>query len=327
MELTEEVKKEMFWWMLLARRLDERAWELHHQGKIAFHISGIGHEAAQVGAAFAIRRGYDWVAPYYRDLAFSLVLGYTPRQFALSLMGKREEPNSGGRQMPNHWSLRSANLVSHSAPVATQALHAAGIGLAIKLKKEDKVVLTSLGEGSTSQGEWYEAITWAAAHQLPVIFIVQNNKYALSERPEKRMTVKSVADKACGFGLPGVSVDGTDVFAVYDVVAKAVCEARAGNGPTVIETVAYRIAPHSSDDEYQNYRARDEVGEHKSSDPLLTARIRLQNEEIIDLDSIDEMETQAKGIVDAAIDYAEKAPFPAPEEASYPVYVEEIHHG
>ena len=128
MELSAETKRDMFWTMLLARRLDERAWALHRQGKIAFHISGIGHEAAQVGAAFALKRGDDWVAPYYRDLALMVALGYTPREFVLALMGKREEVTSGGRQMPSHWSLKRANVVSHSAPVATQAVHAAGIG-------------------------------------------------------------------------------------------------------------------------------------------------------------------------------------------------------
>ena len=145
MDLTNEMKLEMFWTMLLARRLDERAWMLHRQGRIDFHISGIGQEAAQVGAAFALRRGYDWIAPYYRDLALMISVGYTPQDFALSMMGKQEEPGSGGRQMPSHWGLRSANVISHSAPVATQCVHAAGVGLAIKMRKEDKVVFTSLG--------------------------------------------------------------------------------------------------------------------------------------------------------------------------------------
>ncbi|HNT54791.1 MAG TPA: thiamine pyrophosphate-dependent enzyme, partial [Anaerolineaceae bacterium] len=126
MDLPNETRLDMYWTLLLSRRLDERAWVLHRQGKIAFHISGIGQEAAQVGAAYALQRGEDWVTPYYRDLALMLSLGYTPREFMLSLMGKAEEPSSGGRQMPSHWSLRRANAVSHSAPVATQAVHAAG---------------------------------------------------------------------------------------------------------------------------------------------------------------------------------------------------------
>src|SRR5512146_1806819 len=136
MKISEDMQREMFWVMLLARRIDERAWALHRQGKIAFHVSGIGHEAAQVGAAFALKRGYDWVAPYYRDLALMVALGYTPREFILALLGKREESTSGGRQMPSHWSMKRANVISHSSPVATQAVHAAGIALAIKLRKD-----------------------------------------------------------------------------------------------------------------------------------------------------------------------------------------------
>ena len=215
MDLSADTRREMFWKMLLARRLDERAWMLHRQGKIAFHISGIGHETAQVGAAYALRRGYDWIVPYYRDLALMLCLGYTPRDFILALMGKREDRTSGGRQMPSHWSLKEMNVLSHSSPVGTQATHAVGVGLGIKLSKEDRVVLTTIGEGATAQGDWYEAVNWAAIHKLPVVFNVQNNQYAISETVDKQMAVKSVAEKACGLGLNGVCVDGNDLFAVY----------------------------------------------------------------------------------------------------------------
>jgi len=327
MELSAEIKREMFWMMLLARRVDERAWVLHRQGKIAFHISGIGHEAAQIGAAFALRRGYDWVTPYYRDLALMTALGYSPTDFMLSLMGKAAEPSSGGRQMPSHWSLRAANAVSHSAPVATQTVHASGIGLAIKLRKEDKVVLTTIGEGSTSQGEWYEGVNWAAVHKLPVIFIVQNNQYAISVPPEMQMAVPSSADKACGLGLPGEMVDGTDVFAVFGAVSKAVERARKGNGPSLIETRMYRITPHSSDDDDRTYRSREEVEENKKRDPLLLARTLLEKEGLLTAAQIDEMEAKAKTMVDEAVKAAEAAPYPAPEDAAYPVYAEEVRHG
>lgn len=326
MALDENTKLDMFWTMLLARRLDERAWVLHRQGKIAFHISGIGHEAAQVGAAFAIRRGYDWVTPYYRDLALMMSLGYSARDFALSLMGKKEEPSSGGRQMPSHWSLRSANAVSHSAPVATQTVHASGIGLAIKLRKEDKVVLTTIGEGSTSQGEWYEAVNWAAIHSLPVIFLVQNNMYAISESPEKQMAVPSVADKACGMGLDGRAVDGSNVFTVYDTISTAAEKARSGKGPSLIEARMYRITPHSSDDDDRTYRTREEVEEAKKKDPLTVAQKILENEKLLNQTNLDEMEAKAKSIVDEAITYALDAPYPDEEEASYPVYAEEVRH-
>lgn len=326
MTLSAETQREMFWMLLLSRRVDERAWMLHRQGKIAFHISGIGHEAAQVGAAFAIRRGEDWVAPYYRDLALLLCLGYTPRDFMLSLMGKAEEPSSGGRQMPSHWSYRKANVVSHSAPVATQNVHAAGIGLGIKLRGDDKVVITSIGEGSTSQGEWYEAVNWAAVHRLPVIFIVQNNQYAISVPPEKQMAVPSAADKACGLGLDGVQVDGTDVFKVYDVMSRAVEKARAGLGPTLVETRMYRITPHSSDDDDRSYRSREEVEENKKRDPLLVARTILEESGVLTAEAVAEMEAKAKAIIEEAVQYATAAPYPRAEDAAFPVYVEDIRH-
>ena len=326
MVLSKETKLEMYWMLLLARRLDERAWVLHRQGKIAFHISGIGQEAAQIGAAYALRRGEDWVTPYYRDLALMLCLGYTPREFVLSTMGKREEPNSGGRQMPSHWSLRRANAVSHSAPVATQACHAAGVALGMKMQRKDTVVLTTIGEGSTSQGEWYEAVNWAAVHNLPVIFLVENNQYAISVPQDKQMAVRSSADKACGLGLEGVTVDGTDLFAVYETVSRAVEKARRGDGPTVVEARMYRITPHSSDDDDRTYRSREEVEENKRNDPLLTNRARLEAEGLLTAAQVEEMEVRAKAMVDDAVQYATQAPYQAVEEGAYPVYAEEVRH-
>lgn len=327
MDLSNDMKLEMYWMMLLSRRLDERAWVLHRQGKIAFHISGIGQEAAQVGAAFALRRGEDWFTPYYRDLSLMLCLGYTPRDFMLALMGKKGEPTSGARQMPSHFSLRKANAVSHSAPVATQCPHAAGIGLGIKMRGEDKVVLTTLGEGSTSQGEWYEAVNWAAIHQLPVIFMVENNQYAISVPADKQMAVASAADKACGMGLRGISVDGTDVFTVYRAVAEAADQARGGKGPTLIEALMYRITPHSSDDDDRTYRSRDEVEEHKKKDPLIVGRRILEEEGLITPTKLDEMEQRVKKMVDEAVQFSEKAEYPSLEEAMYPVYAEEVQNG
>lgn len=324
--LPEETLLEMYWTMLLSRRLDERAWALHRQGKIAFHISAIGHEAAQIGAAYAIRRGYDWIAPYYRDLTLMLALGYTPREFMLSLMGKKDDPCSGGRQMPNHWSLKRANVISHSSPVATQTSHAAGIGLAIKLRGEDKVVITTVGEGSTAQGEWYEGVNWAAIHKLPVVFIIVNNLYAISVRQEQQMAVANAADKALGLGLPGVSVNGMDFLAVYQTMKEAVERARSGEGPTIVEAKVYRITPHSSDDDDRSYRSREEVEQFKQRDPLLVARNTLENQGVLTAQKYAEFEHRAKELVDDAVRFAESAPYPDPAEAAFPVYAEDVRH-
>ncbi len=312
--------------MLLARRLDERAWVLHRQGKIAFHISGIGQEAAQVGTAYALRRGEDWFLPYYRDLALMLALGYTAEEYLLGLFGKQGEPTSGARQMPNHWGLRRANVVSHSSPVGTQTSHAAGIGLAIKMKGENKVVLTSIGEGSTSQGEWYEGLNWAAIHKLPVIFLVENNVYAISVRQEQQMAVENVADRANGLGMPGVVVDGLDPIATYTAVHDAADRARSGAGPTLIEAKVSRITPHSSDDDDRSYRTREEVETMKAEDPLPRFAAQLINAKAASEKELESMDEQAQAEVEQALSIVEATPYPPVEDAAFPIFVEDIRH-
>ena len=322
-DLSTESLLEMYWLMVLSRRVDERTWILHRQGKIAFHISAIGHEAAQVGAAMALRRGEDWIAPYYRDLAMMIALGFTPNEFMLGVMGKKGEPNSGGRQMPSHWSLKRMNVISHSSPVATQASHAAGIGFAIKLRGDEAVVLTTIGEGSTSQGEWYEAVNWAAIHDLPVIFMVQNNHYAISVRQEKQMAVDNVADKALGLGLPGVTVDGLDAMAVHRAISEAAERARSGGGPTIVETMVNRMTPHSSDDDDRSYRPREELEAQKAQDPVHLQRDKLLAAGILTEEAENELQERAKREVEQAVEYATEAPYPDISEASYPVYAED----
>jgi len=322
-DLSTESLLEMYWLMVLSRRLDERTWILHRQGKIAFHISAIGHEAAQVGAAMALRKGDDWVAPYYRDLAMMIALGFTPKDFMLGVMGKKGDPNSGGRQMPSHWSMRRLNVISHSSVVGTQAVHAAGVGFAMKLRGDDAVVLSSIGEGSTSQGEWYEAVNWAAIHQLPVIFMVENNLYAISVRQEKQMAVEKVADKAAGLGLPGVTVDGLDATAVHRAVSEAAERARSGDGPTIVETMVNRMTPHSSDDDDRSYRPREELEAQKAQDPVHLQRDKLLAAGILTEEAENELQERAKREVEQAVEYATEAPYPDISEASYPVYAED----
>jgi 2-oxoisovalerate dehydrogenase E1 component alpha subunit len=185
-------------------------------------------------------------------------------------------------------------------------------------------VITSIGEGSTAQGEWYEAVNWAAIHKLPVVFIVQNNSYAISEPVDKQMAVPSSADKACGLGLPGVTVDGTDMVKSYEAMQDAVNRARRGEGPTLIEMRAYRLTPHSSDDDDRSYRSREEVEEHKKDDPLLVAQRYLQSHKILTKAKMEELETKARESIDQAVAEATAAPYPEVEIASYPVYVEDI---
>lgn len=323
-DLSHETLLDMYWQMLRSRKLDERAWVLHRQGKIAFHISAMGHEGTQVGAVFALRRGHDYIVPYYRDLPMMLALGYTPREFCLGLLGKAGEPTSGARQMPSHWGLRRANVVSTSSPVATQIPHAAGLAFAMKLRGDDRVAVCCIGEGSTSQGEWYEGLNWAAVHKLPFICLVQNNVYAISVPIDKQMAVTNVADRAAAFGMPGVTVDGNDVLAMYRVMKEAVDRARSGGGPTLVEAKTYRVVPHSSDDDDRSYRTRDEVEQWKKRDPILQFRSYLEMSGILNRALHDEYEAKAAAEVDDAVKFAEAAPYPDASEAAYPVYVEEI---
>jgi len=226
-EVDEPMLLAMYRYMLLARAMDERMWLLNRSGKAPFVISCQGHEAAQVGAAFALERGKDFTLPYYRGLATVLVMGMTPREVMLAIFARAADPASGGRQMPAHYSHRKLKIVTQSSPVGTQIVHAAGIGLAEKIKGGDAVAWTSFGEGTSSQGDFHEGINLAAVQQLPVIFQCENNDYAISMPMSKQMAVGSVADRGPAYGIPGVKVDGTDVLACYAATRAAVARARA----------------------------------------------------------------------------------------------------
>jgi 2-oxoisovalerate dehydrogenase E1 component alpha subunit len=331
--LSAETLLEMYWYILLSRRLDERSWVLHRQGKIAFHISGMGHEAAQVGAAFAIHRGVDYIVPYYRDLALVLAIGVTPREFMLSLFGKEGETSSKARQMPSHWGNRRLNILSTSSPVATQVPQAAGMAFAIRYNwqigrtdptdsSQPRLALTCLGEGSTSQGEWHEGMNWAGVHKLPFICLVQNNNYAISVPFEQQMAVSTVAQRATAYGVHGETVDGTDVLATYDVMFKAVQRAYRGEGASLIEAKCYRLTPHSSDDDDRSYRPREEVEEAKRADALIKYESWLTERGLLTAALKAEYEARARAAVDDAQRHAEAAPYPAESSIHDDVYAE-----
>jgi 2-oxoisovalerate dehydrogenase E1 component alpha subunit len=307
--------------MLLARRVDERSWILNRQGKAAFVISCQGQEGCQVGAAYNLRPGYDYLYPYYRDTGMTLLLGQTPRDQFLSLLAKKEDPNSGGRQMPGHFSARELNIVTASAPIGVQYPQATGSALAFKMRGEDGVVLASGGEASTSQGDWHEAMNFAGIHDLPVIFLIQNNVYAISV-PEPLQVAGSIAGRAEGYGFPGHQVDGNDVLAVYEVAKKAVERARRGDGPTLIEAKTYRMTAHSSDDDDRRYREREEIEEWRLKDPIARFEKYLMENGPLDEERREEISAEIKAEVAEASDYAENAPYAGPEESLERVYAE-----
>jgi 2-oxoisovalerate dehydrogenase E1 component alpha subunit len=319
-DLSAELLRDMYNAMLRARRLDERCWLLHRQGKIAFHISGMGHEAAQIGIAFAMRRGEDFFLPYYRDLSMVLACGMTPLDVMLGVFGRKGDPSSGGRQMPEHYSSRAKNIFSVSSPVATQVPQAAGVALAEKLKGGDRVAVTCLGEGSTSQGDFHEALSWAGVHKLPLIVVVENNEYAISVPMAKQMAIEHVADRAAAYGVRGVTVDGLDPVATYLAAKESIDIARSGGGATLFEARVVRLTPHSSDDDDTTYRSKEDKAELKSSDPLPKFRERLMAAGILTEQQDAQYDEQIMAEVNHAHQTAESAPYPDVEWAAGPVY-------
>jgi 2-oxoisovalerate dehydrogenase E1 component alpha subunit len=320
--LSEQQLEEMYSTMLLARRLNERMLALNRQGRAPFFIGGAGQEAAQVGAAMALRRGEDYLVPYYRDLAMNLVFGMSAREAMLNLLAKRDDPHGGGRQMPSHWGIASRRVVTGSSVVATQFVHAAGIGLGAKLSDDPIVVLACCGEGSTSKGDFHEALNFAAIHKLPVIFYVQNNGYAISESTDKEMPIKHVADRARAYNMHSASVDGMDCIAVYQTVRPAVDQARRGGGPFLIEARCYRLWAHSSDDDDSRYRPKAELEEWTQKDPITTFRQRVVDDHIFPPEDLDEIEARIDDEVRDAVEWATDQPDPEPEDALGFVYVE-----
>src|SRR5882672_3872468 len=266
---------EMYRYVSLARAVDERMWILNRAGRIPFVISGQGHEGAQVGIAWALEKGKDWIAPFYRSIATCITFGMSARDILTAQYATASDPSSGGRQMPGHYGSHEHNLVSVSSPVATQLLHAVGLALAAKIKKTGQVALTVMGEGSSNQGDVHEGLNFAAIHKLPFIFIVENNGYAISVPLARQVAGSSVAQRAGGYGIPGVTVDGSDVLACYAAARDAVARARAGDGPSLIEAKVTRLTGHSSDDQQTKYRSEEELAADKGLDPVPKFRAQL----------------------------------------------------
>ncbi|MFQ5516641.1 MAG: thiamine pyrophosphate-dependent enzyme [Acidimicrobiia bacterium] len=307
--LSDERVLAMYKTMVLARRLDDRMWALNRQGRAPFVVSASGHEAAQVGAAFALDSEHDWVMPYYRDTALMLGVGMTPEDVLLGVFSKASDPSSGGRQMPNHWSSKRRRIFSHSSVIATQFPHAVGVAYALRLRGSQGVAAVFSGEGATSEGDWHEAMNFAGIHRLPVIFVVENNQYAISV-PETEEIAGSLADRAAGYGMPGVRIDGNDILTVYGAVTEAVARARRGDGPTLIEARTYRYYAHTSDDDDKAYRTAEEVEMWRRRDPIGVLKQYLVENRLLDDETDATVEEAAAAEVGGAVAAAEAAADP-----------------
>jgi 2-oxoisovalerate dehydrogenase E1 component alpha subunit len=321
--LDDEQLIEMYRLVALARAVDERMWVLNRAGRIPFVISGQGHEGAQVAIAWALKKGHDWIAPFYRSIATCLTFGMSARDIMTAQYATANDPSSGGRQMPGHYGSHEHNLVSVSSPVATQLLHAVGIALAARIRKTGQVAMTIMGEGSSNQGDVHEGLNFAAIHKLPFVLVVENNGYAISVPAEKQLSIENVADRAPAYGMPGVVVDGTDMLACYAASREAVDRARRGDGPTLIEAKVTRLTAHSSDDQQTKYRSEEELASEKDKDPLPKFREQLQAAGILTDDVLSRLATEITAAVNDATEYAESQPDPDPSTAMRWVYAED----
>jgi 2-oxoisovalerate dehydrogenase E1 component alpha subunit len=303
--LSDEQAIEMYRYMLLARKFDERGLVLQRAGKINFHVSGIGQEAAQVGAAFALQKEHDFFLPYYRDYAFVLAVGMTTKELMLSIFAKAEDPNSAGRQMPGHFSHRKLNIVTGSSPVTTQVPHA------------------TLGDGSSNQGDFHEGLNFAGVFKLPVIVMVENNQYAISTPYSRQVASETIAQRATSYGMPGVRVDGNDPLEVYRVVKEARERAINGDGATLVEAVMYRLSPHSTSDNDLAYRSKEEVDENWEKDGLPKYRNYLIEAGIWSEEQDAALHEEINKELKEATEYGDKAAYPKPEDTLTHVYGEE----
>jgi len=310
--------------MYVARQIDEKAMRLLKQGKVFFHIGVSGHEAIQVASAMNLRPGYDWAYPYYRDWAFVYQLGVSLEELFYSVFGRADCPATGGRQMPAHFGKKELRIITQSSPTGTQYLQAVGTAMGCVRDGTDEVVYVSGGDGSTSEGEFHEALNWASKDKLPVIFVIQNNRYAISVPIYEQTAGASVAKIGEGFfGLGVYEIDGTDFFQSYQTVKKAVERARAGQGPTMIVANVVRLIPHSSSDDHRKYRSPEELERERLNDPILKMENLLVKEGILTNEEIQRIYDELNVEIERAIEHAERKPYASPETVMLHVYAPE----
>lgn len=322
----------------MSRRIDDKEIQLKRQNKIFFQISGAGHEAVLVAAGEVLKAGHDWFYPYYRDRALCLTLGMTATEMLLAAVAASDDPNSGGRQMPSHWGHEDLNIVTSSSPTGTQFLHAVGSAEAWlrynkiegitdleRVTKRDEVVFCSAGDGTTSEGEFWEALNSACNLRLPVLFLVEDNGYAISVPVDVQTAGGSISKLARAFpNLYVEEVDGCDPVASYDVLSRATSHCRSRKGPALIHAHVIRPYSHSLSDDEVMYKPPEEREEEATRDPVTTFPLRLINEGIATEREIGEIKSKADEAVNLAADVALASQQPPRDSVYLHVYSEEV---
>lgn len=326
-ELTKERLIHAFKLMLMSRYLDDKMLRMLKQGKSFFHIGCSGHEAAQVAAGYALISKKDWFYPYYRDQALTMSVGMTARELMLCFLAKADDPNSGGRQMPQHYGHKDFRIVSQSSPTGTQFLQAVGCAMGAVKDGTDEVVYVSSGEGTTSQGDFHEAINWASREKFPVIFFIEDNKYAISVPIWQQTSGSSVFNLGAGYsGLNCYEVDGTNFLETYAKVKEATALARQGKGPALIVADVVRLLPHSSSDDQRKYRSEADLAKDRERDPIEQMSRFLIEQGLMSKSDDESIRKQCLADVDEAADWAETQAHPDKSTALLHVFSEEPDH-
>ena len=337
-QLTKAELLDVYRLMLLSRRLDDKEIQLKRQNRIYFQISGAGHEAVLVAAGKLLRASHDWFYPYYRDRALCLALGMTPTEMLLSAVGAAADPNSGGRQMPSHWGYKRLNIVSQSSPTGTQCLQAVGCAEAwyrwdrVEAAREhvgpvhgDEVVYCSLGDGTTSEGEFWEALNTASNLKLPVLFLIEDNGYAISVPIEVQTAGRSISKLVAGFpDLYVEEVDGCDLSASFEVLGRALAHCRSRKGPALVHAHVIRPYSHSLSDDEAMYRPSPEREADAARDPIRRFAARLVEDGSATAQDLDEVAAGVEVAIQDAVDAALAARQPAPETATWFVYSPDV---
>jgi 2-oxoisovalerate dehydrogenase E1 component len=313
------VIKELFQKMLGVYYIEERLKILTRQGKISFLASTRGHEKVQVGTVMLMKPGYDWFFPYYREKAIAYALGMPVKDIFLHMLSREGDRSSNGRNMPEHFSSRDLHLVSQTACTGTQYLPAVGMAKAIRKDGRDAIVYVSSGEGATSEGEFFEAVNWATREELPVLFVIQNNGYAISV-PQHTQTSAEIHRLAAAFGMPSYHVDGTWYETMYQLIPGLIKRIRDGGGPMLIEAQVVRLESHSSSDDQSKYRSQEEMARARERDPIMQTQQYLLRHHIMTQDEIEKMRAGIQAEVDKAADEAELAPQPEPGRITTRIY-------
>ena len=306
LDLADDVLTELYRDLLTARLLDERLVRLQRQGKSSFVAPSSGHEAIQVAIAKSIEAGRDWLFPYYRDTGVPAVLGVPLVEIFGQMLGTRADP-ARGRQMPAHPGSKALNVFTAASPIASHIPPAVGAGISMKIAGRGDVCVTSFGDGATSEGDFHAALNFAGAQGAPVVFVCENNRYAISVELQKQSGSRTIAEKAHAYGMPGYLVDGMDVLACLYLVRDLVHRARKGFGPALVDAAVYRYGPHSSADDDAKYRPREEVESWKRRDPLPRFRALLERRDLWDGAAEEEARSEIDARLSAAVREAEAA--------------------